>query len=305
MMNTWLYVCLLLAQLICGGRLQAQPAAESGAQEYERAVADGMQAFDRKQYTQARASFARAHQLRPSARTLRVLGLTDFALDDFSAAREELQAALAGQVEPVTPTQRAELNQLLGWMQDNLGRVQLTLEPDEAQAKIDGRPVAQHEVWLEPGTHRLLASAPGHHSLERSFTLELTPEPLLLREQLQPVSVPAPPLTATASEPDRLWLWLGSGGIACLAGGGVLLGLGLHESSRVEHQTSYVSADGIESRARRADWLTGLGIGLGVVGAAGVTAAVYSLLHAERARPAQSAWFHDVGPFALRVGRRF
>jgi len=305
-----LLASLTLAQLACSPQLHAQaqpaPAAENRTSERERAVADGLQQFGRKQYAAARASFARAHALQPSARTLRVLGMTDFALDDFTLAREELDAALTSRVEPLTAAQRSEVEELLGWMQSNLGKVQLILQPLAAQASIDDRAADRPEIWLVPGEHRLRVTAPGHIPLERSFTLALGSEPLPLHVRLAPaLSAPDLPLTAATPARSSLWIWLGSGGLACLAASGVLLGVGLSESHKVEHTSAVVTADAIESRARRADWLTGTGIGLGIVGAAGVTAALYSLLRDDREQPVGSAFFYDVGPLALQVGQRF
>jgi hypothetical protein len=298
-------LCLLL--LVSSQQLQAQAASgASSASEYGTAVAQGLAEFDRQKYAAARVHFARAHQLKPSARTLRVLGLADFSLDDFSAAREELAAALAGRIEPLTDAQRPQLEELLLWMATNLGEVRLEFQPAGTQVTIDERATERSELLLPPGAHRLRARAPGYLPLERTFTVKLGAEPTRVREELmatQPQELRPPALAKR--DRSQLWLWLGSGGVACAAGGGVLFGIGLHQSSKVESTTGFVSADRIESRARQADWLIGVGIGVGVAGVAGMAAALYSLVNEERAEPSQTAWFYGVGPGAMSVGKRF
>ena len=69
---------------------------------YDRAVQDGLREYQLQRYVPAREAFARAHGLRPSARTLRGLGVTDFALNDYTRARQELQDALASADNPLT-----------------------------------------------------------------------------------------------------------------------------------------------------------------------------------------------------------
>lgn len=300
-------VCMFLVQLPCRAQPSPAAAAENGQREYERSVSDGMAASGRKDFAAARAHFARAHALRPSARTLRVLGLTDFALDDFSAAREELEAALIDRIEPISAAQRTELETLLEWMRSHLGKVQLELQPTAARATIDERPVDRTELLLEPGEHRLRVSAPGHLTVERSFHVKPLRPPVVLHERLIAVAspVPRPPLSAAAPEPSRMWLWLGGAGVLCLAGGGTLLGLGVHEANNVSHAMELVTPDDIESRARRADWFTGLGVGLSALGVAGITAGLVSALREDRVEPRARAWFYGVGPLSLSVGQHF
>ncbi|HTU59491.1 MAG TPA: hypothetical protein VMF89_13670, partial [Polyangiales bacterium] len=48
---------------------------------YDALVTAGLEAFEADRASEARAAFERAHALQPSARTLRVLGLTAVALD--------------------------------------------------------------------------------------------------------------------------------------------------------------------------------------------------------------------------------
>src|ERR1700753_3026369 len=88
----------------------AQPAAsgEGATDEYTRAVRSAVESYNRDDFATARKFFARAHELRPSARTWRGMGTTAFELRQFEDAVRELTFALEDQRSALTPELRSE-----------------------------------------------------------------------------------------------------------------------------------------------------------------------------------------------------
>src|SRR4051794_41142067 len=81
--------------------------------EYHALAARAVAAFDAGHFAEARALFLRAHELWPSARTLRTLGMTAFDLQMYPEALRELQAALADQRRPLDAAQRTQVAELI------------------------------------------------------------------------------------------------------------------------------------------------------------------------------------------------
>ena len=92
--------CLLLdapltaAQASPAGKPAPTRPAQVSLDEYGRAVEAAVAAYNRDDYATARRYFARAHELRPSARTWRGLGTTAFELKSYEDAVRELTFAL-------------------------------------------------------------------------------------------------------------------------------------------------------------------------------------------------------------------
>jgi tetratricopeptide (TPR) repeat protein len=212
-------VCFALSGGVSVGIAHAQSASSTvdpGSSEYDRAIARAVTAFDEQRYEQARSLFEQAHALSPSARTLRGLGATAFALNRYAQARGELDAALSDVRRPLTAEQRREVRDILSWMQANLGTLQLQLSPSYALASVDEHPVSKGANLLEPGQHRLHVEATDYASHDQNFaiardkTLELhvtlsAPPSTPVAASVAPTTVAArttAPLVAT-TEPAR------------------------------------------------------------------------------------------------------
>ena len=109
----WAWSCLLC--LCSVARLspvsaQAREASASApvVDEYARAVEAAVEAYNRDDYANARRYFARAHELRPSARTWRGMGTTAFELKYYEDAVRELTFALEDTRSALPPNLRAE-----------------------------------------------------------------------------------------------------------------------------------------------------------------------------------------------------
>jgi hypothetical protein len=200
-------VSLLLIALLALA-LHARPGhAQEGG--YEGFITQALQAYDAGRWTEARTLFRRAHELEPTARTFRTIGMCSFNLGDYKDALQHLDAALADPRKPLTQEQRAQVSDLIARSSAKLGRFRLQLSPEDATLRVDGSAptlLAQHELALEPGRHEITASASGHRTLVRQLsveagdhaTLELRLEPG--PPDAAPVAAPEPgPLAAHAS----------------------------------------------------------------------------------------------------------
>jgi hypothetical protein len=214
LVSRWLGVCVLAcAALVCSGHASAQgsvTATPSG--DYETLIQQASDAYGAKHFEQARDLFEQAHVLQPSARTFRGLGIAAFALNHYSQARPELEAALVDARKPLPRDQRREVTDILSWMNQSLGTLRLELAPPHAFARIDDRAASSGTNLLELGEHQLVVQATGFSAREQTFLLERD-HPLALRVELQhealaPVaSAPEPNLAPAAiplsSQPQR------------------------------------------------------------------------------------------------------
>jgi hypothetical protein len=301
----------------------AQSDTRPASADYQQLIDRGLAAYAAQHPAEARSFFAQAHALQPGARTLRALGIADLALDNFTMAKDELSAALKEQVAPLDDSQRAEVQELLRWMEKNLGVLHLSFTPLDAEASIDGRTVKVPEVLLAPEKHRLSISARGFVPQERTFTVTID-RPMRLEISLEraPAAIsaaetkPAPPVVierspelqqpraAQVESGPKLWPWLGGAGAVLLVTGGTLFAFGMSDKATVENAKSPVRLSEIEAAHNRVPWLTGVGLSLGVVGLAGVGAAAVLLL-TNREPKQDLAWSLDAGPTNLSLTGRF
>ena len=212
--------------------------------EYRRVVAEGVSEFAAGHWAEARAAFLRGHELWPSARTLRSLGMTSFELRAYARAAIELQAALDDTRRPLSPEQRTHVGALLEQTRAFVGRFRVQLSPSDAQLLVDGAPFAGAPpivLVLEVGRHELVARAPGHEVLRRPLDVQGHEEAAIVFE-LQPSAIAggaaAPsPAAAAAARADarpvrgdpradsdggadgggRLWTWIAGGTAVALA----------------------------------------------------------------------------------------
>jgi hypothetical protein len=209
---------------------QAEPA---GAEDYERVINDALDEYNTGHYPEALVLFNEAHALRPSARTLRGLGMTAFELKNYVRATRELTAALDEKQHPLTSEQRAEVERLLGRVRRYTGH--LTVEVLSASADVtttlDGT-AFMRELELNLGDHELVVQAPGYETLRRKVSIEGA-QRQVLTVQLSPLAIDARAAARTAREGTpagaaqppstplhaRWWFWTALGVLA--AGGAV------------------------------------------------------------------------------------
>ena len=230
----------------------AQPrASDSG---YQDAIDRALQEYNLGHWTEAKVFFQQAHALKPSARTLRGIGLASYESRNYVEALEYLQQALASTVQPLTADMRASTTRLIALSRQFVMHAEVELEPADAELRVDGKTVqlgADGAVLLDPGEHEFTVLAPGYETLRRRVNSEggrqttlhlvLAPKHGVVPE----APLPAPPPAAAEMVPVEdsqaaeaggsiaPWLVAG-GGVALAAAGGVVLGLGLAAKADVE-----------------------------------------------------------------------
>jgi hypothetical protein len=217
----------LLLGLVGGPRLshaRAQ-AAQSGPQtslagerdverEYQRAIATALSEYQLEHWDEAEALFARAHALKPSARTERGIGLAAFENRKYALAVSHLHSALVDSRRPLTARQRKEVERALAQASTFVARMTVSVEPQNAALTLDGGPLllaADGELLLDPGEHELVASAPGHE--QRSVRIEAAggmrrAVQIRLRSFLQLNGE-----AAQAEQPGLRWTWVAAAGV--------------------------------------------------------------------------------------------
>ncbi|HVZ34702.1 MAG TPA: hypothetical protein VG963_19875 [Polyangiaceae bacterium] len=202
--------------------------------EYDKAIERAVTAYNGGDYDEATRQFQRAHELSPSARTLRGVGMSEFELGHHDRAAEALERALASKVAPLEGDLRTDTERLLREALARVGRLHLEVVPESSEIALDGAArtlEANHLLLVTPGPHLLEAHAPGYERARQPITAEAGRE-LDLKLALVPLA------NATESTEERRWykspwLWT-SVGLVVVAG--AVVG-GLAASGRFDKKT--------------------------------------------------------------------
>ena len=282
--------------------------------EYQQLIADALSEYERGSWEESAALFQRAHDLRPSARTLRGLGLAVFEARQYPESIHYLSGALTDTRRPLTQKQREEVESTLNRARMFVGYVKLVIEPSDAHVVINGRdvqPTDNGEVitnlgWLDvevradgydAQTRRLRMNA-GEHQV---FRARLTPYgqasatnvgPVAQEQEAAAAPIPAQadpvaPLGASepSSNPVGTWKWVTAGAaVVALGVGATMLVIQKSEAPAytAECVNASLAADDCDSRKARLGGVlwTGSIVGLAVGGGLAVTSVVLFALDA-------------------------
>jgi hypothetical protein len=268
--------------------------AQDGAQSdiaYEAAIDRAVHDVRAGRLAEARSAFQHAHELKPSARTLRGLAAVEFELGHYAAADRLFRAALADARRPLTPNQRSEAEQVLVTIAGHVGRVRVDNLPNGAEVRVDGLPFAPNDdgtMTLDEGDHMLALAAPGFVAVEQPFrvesaglrVIEARLEPVQPQASAPVLDVPAPlavaepALPAQAAPPAEpthtrkpVWFWATVvGGSALTITGVSLFAVGMRDRAKVEDAKDGTSWSSIRDSHGRAPLLSGFGIATASVG---------------------------------------
>jgi tetratricopeptide (TPR) repeat protein len=230
---------LALLAVLNGPLLTAGPA-RAAPDDYRDLVRRALAAFDLKQWDKARELFSAAHEIEPNARTLRGLGMVAFEMEDFVEAYKLLYQSLHDRRRPLEGALRERTEDLLKRTRLLVGRVRMSVTPDEAQVKMDGESVdPTDELWLTIGLHLLTVEARGYETKKISLDIrdgddqqievELDPLDLSARRtaSLAPI---AGNLTSASDASDddasvfqKWWFWAAAAGVVAAGVGTTLL----------------------------------------------------------------------------------
>jgi len=197
---------------------------------YKRTIEQALEEYERGNWDEAYSLFLRSHELSPSARTWRGIGVVAFELRLYVKSVFALDAALKDDRKPLTEEQREAAVRLITRARMFVATYHVTLRPESARLFVDDSPARFFDgvLLLDPGEHTLAVEADGHVGERRAqravagtridLTFE-TPAPSVLP------STQRPPEARPASTHDRgrPWTWtLSATAVAAGAAGGVL-----------------------------------------------------------------------------------
>jgi len=170
--------------------------------------------YDQGHYAEAQALFRRAHELAPSARTLRGLGMAAFELRQYVTALRALEAALVATERPLTAEQRTHVEDLLARTRVFVTTIVVHLSPTDSTLRIDGSPQdlgPDGEIVLNPGSHTFVFEHPGR----QTRTLDMVLEAAAQREIS--VALEVPPAPVHEADTAMLGSGIALGSLALLA----------------------------------------------------------------------------------------
>jgi hypothetical protein len=202
----WCLRCVLWLWLaiFAGFLARAQAEAPETRELYDRVLSEAISAFKARQWTRARDLFERAHEMSPSARTLRGIGVTAFEGGEYVAAIHALEAALVHPEKQLPEELREGTQVLIEQARERVGTLTLTLTPAEAAVRCDGSDLTREpdgSLLLDPGPHVLSFTAEGFVGQEHGLTIAgKETHSLVVSLEALAAPPPAPPLALAITE---------------------------------------------------------------------------------------------------------
>lgn len=195
LMSAWVGLVLIVA-LVFGVSV-------AYAQDYQSIVASAISEFEAGNFLEARALFARAHSLAPSARTLRSLGIVSFELHEYRDSIQYLEEALISREKPLDERMQEEARRVLERAHGFVGRVRFSVDPEDAKILVDDSLrvlLPSKGILLDIGKHLIDVSSDGFVSERQAYSIQ-GGENDVLRVVLK--RQPSPLDGNRASRPDR------------------------------------------------------------------------------------------------------
>jgi tetratricopeptide (TPR) repeat protein len=309
----------LLHRLILAATMLAlfRPHAHAQEPEFNDVIKRAVVEFDQGHWEEASALFRQAHELNPSARTWRGLGLTSFELRRYVNAIAELEAALADPRKPLTNQQRKEVETVLGRAREFVSVYRVRVQPSGAEVIVDGHPATlnQGQLFLDPGPHTLLVRASGYEERREDLRAaagakdELSIELSVTGPAEEVALEAAAPAEARPDEPPppkrrRVWTWVLGG--ASVAAGAAAIGLGVATDGKSEDFKQCGATPDCQDIADKGKSLQlGTNLSIGLAGAF-LVGAVTAFFLEGRARPAEEKRAQLLlSPSAIALRTRF
>jgi hypothetical protein len=288
---------------------------------------EGLTAYRAGQFDKALALFEQARAVYPSAQVLRMEGYSLLALEKWIKAADAMDAALVSEIGPLSPEDKADVEQQLAKAMAHLVLVNISSTVPGAKLIVDDNdPVAlplNKPLRMIDGFHSFIVTAPDHDDVKEELTLEggKTFEKVMNPTEKKPVVVEKPPPPPPPPPPPKKG-WFpyqreigfgvtGAGvalGAATLATALVSAQIRSNVASDVDIHTKYYGAKCergdyslcvfdravINNQADRADALRDASLGMGI--AAGVLAAtgvVFIIFGESSAKPAEKGTVVD------------
>ncbi|MET0386870.1 MAG: PEGA domain-containing protein [Polyangiales bacterium] len=252
----WVLAALMMVSVL-PPLVHAQEAVDPQLDEqYQRLITDALAEFERGGWEESMALFRRAHEILPSARTLRGMGMAAYEARRYADCIRALRDALVDTRRPLPPKQHDEVAAALERAKLFVGYLRLVVEPASAVVTINGQPpggTGDEELATDAGLLDIEATAEGYEPLTKRVRLnggdhqtvrlhltparpmaELAPPPKaaglasLPAAAEQRVSAPLAGADADSggavSSPYGTWKWVtGAAALAALGTGATLL----------------------------------------------------------------------------------
>jgi hypothetical protein len=176
--GAWVFAVVALSTLLAPAPTRAQPSESpppSPAPEAADAAATasarrhfhlGVKLYRDANYKGALAEFEAAYRDKPGPGSLQNVALCLKALFRYAEAAQSLRLLLARHAEELSAAEREAMEKAVQEFESLVGKLDLQLEPPDAELSIDGRPISREErskpLLLNVGEHTLLAEAPGY-----------------------------------------------------------------------------------------------------------------------------------------------
>lgn len=238
-------LALATALWCLAGVAAAQPIDEPQGKEL---ASEAMTHYKESEFEDALDKFRQARAIYPTGQVLRMTGYTLIALGRWLEAANTLDEALTTEFKPLLPRDAEHAQDQLDVALSHLSVAEISSSVADARLSVDDGPEQPlpATVYLEPGAHRFVVTAPEHAPVEREqelnegsrTRLELDPTEL---EPEEPAPQPKPrpkPVAPPPEEPSSAFGWFPGQGIVGLATagvglvfGGVAIGTGVYGSS--------------------------------------------------------------------------
>jgi hypothetical protein len=251
-LRSWVGFGFFILITALAGEIRAQ---KSDADEYRTLVGRAVHEYSLEHWADAIELFQKAHALKPSARTLRGMGLAAFEEQRYLDAYRWLSDAMKNPVQPLTRGMREEIRQVLARVQEFMGYFKLNSEPANIRFEVDGQPALVEDgmIKFESGRRFLVATADGYEPLRRTVEVNNGDNGILglKLERVPGTSVSVPPEVIRENESGQSetegdsdsrssgasilpWTLVGVG-VAATAAGATLVALMLKDISKVKN----------------------------------------------------------------------
>lgn len=227
--------CVAAVALFVGLLAASAPAARA-QEDYATLIREALVEYNAGNWEEAHLLFKRAHAIRPSARTLRGMGLANYERRSYVAAIRDLEASLSSSESPLSADQRATTERALARARQYAAIYTLEVPAGVAVLIVDGQRIALPEdrrVSLDPGKHVLSVKTESGETIERDIEAMAGARQELVfeagsRGAVESVSGVEPSDPAghpVASDGGLLWTWIAGGATVLFGGGTVAFGL--------------------------------------------------------------------------------
>lgn len=204
--------------------------------DYATLIREALVEYNTGNWAEAHLLFQRAHAIRPSARTLRGMGLANYERRSYVAAIRDLEASLSSTESPLSSEQRASTERALARAREYVAIYTLEVPAGVALLIVDGQrsPLPEDlRISLDPGKHVLSVKTESGQTIEREIEATAGARQELVFEagsRGADESVSAAELATTggaaaSDEGGLLWTWVAGGATVLFGGGTVAFGV--------------------------------------------------------------------------------